>query len=249
MKKSRFQKLSSKIFRIRAQKLQYQIRPIRAQSCPDMSSLSIFPVEVLDNVTSIITTVDQVHLWQCGDRVLSIKLKKGGLKVTSLNWTSSSWMPWPRLFFATFACMQQVEWCPATGTSFCPALEINLLPKTLLSLQINCGDIYHLLRIQNANMNELLPLLRTLDITGTDIEEKNMKHLPQNLITLSMASIGSSLTSGNLFRDLPRTIEVLKLGIRVTDTEEHGNDLPNSLKEFSIYRLIRSLVVHLLILD
>ena len=43
-----------------------------------------------------------------------------------------------------------------------------------------------------------------------------------------------SLTSGNLFRDLPRTLEVLILWFRITDTEEHGNDLPNGLKEFTI---------------
>ena len=194
-----------------------------------MSSLSIFPTEILECITSVVTTSQQVRLWQCGDRILNIKLKNGGLKRTSLCWTCTSWMPWPRWYFTTFDGIQDVEWCMGIGTSLCPTLELNLLPKTLKRLHLACDDVFILLSQQNVNMNDMLPLLHSLYLSGSRLCEKNLKNLPSNLIELCVASWQGCIKSSSLFRDLPRTVERLTLSFWIVDESEHENDLPSDL--------------------
>ena len=118
------------------------------QSSFDMSSLSIFPTEILEWITSVVATSDQVRLWQCGDRILNVKLKNGGLKRTSLCWSRSCWMPWPRWFFTTLDSLQHIEWGVDEHFSLCPTLEFNLLPKTLKCLHLDCDDVFIRLRMQ-----------------------------------------------------------------------------------------------------
>lgn len=208
------------------------------QSILDMAALSIFPVEILEWITSVATTSQQLRLWQCGDRILNTKLANGGLKSTSLHWSSASWMPWPCEFFAISTQLSSIAWNVDSRTSLCPSLDINLLPKTLQRLQLDCEDVFCVLRQQNANLDDLLPSLQVLKLKGKRLSEENLKQLPSQLIELSVDSEESNMSTGTLFGDLPRTIEHLHFNFNVEDLEEFGNDLPSGLKSLHIRMLI-----------
>ena len=178
-----------------------------------------------------------MRLWQCGDRILNIKLKNGGLKRTSLGWSRSCWMPWPRLYFTTFDGLEHIEWGVDIGTSLCPTLEFNLLPKTLKRLHLSCDDVFLVLRKQNVHMNDLLPMLHTLRLSGSRLCEENLKNFPPNLIELYVDSVKEKIESSTIFCDLPRTIQRLTLRFEIEDESEHGNDLPTELLSLDIYSL------------
>ena len=146
-------------------------------------------------------------------------------------------MPWPRSYFTTFDGIVDVEWGMDIGRSLCPTLELNLLPKTLKRLHLACDDVFILLRQQNVNMHDMLPLLESLYLSGRRLREENLKNLPSNLIDLHVNSVDEEIKSSCIFGDLPRHIARLTLGFTIVDQSELENDLPSELISLTINRL------------
>lgn len=138
-------------------------------------------------------------------------------------------MPWPCTFFSTLKALEDVSWNVALGSSLCPTLELNLLPKTLQRLQLDCEDIFCLMSRQNIISNELFPSLKVLRLKGKRLSEENLKQLPQGLVELSVDSLQSTTASRVLFIDLATTIEHLHFTFNVIDLEGAAK-LPKSLQ-------------------
>ena len=125
------------------------------------------------------------------------------------------------------------------GTSLCSTLELNLLPKTLKRLHLDCVDVFLLLIKQNVNMNDLLPVLQSLRLCGNRLCEKNLKNLPSNLIELEVRHRerdNERITSSTIFCDLPRSIQRLTLDFEIEDLSVAA-DLPSDLISLCIEHL------------
>jgi hypothetical protein len=201
-----------------------------------MSSLSTFPVEILEWIASVLPAWTVGRLFCTGDRVLAAKLANG-VKSLRLDWPHPCWCPWPSAFFRLFRHLESVSWNSGIISFYCPEMNLNLLPSSLTSLDISTEDVYCLFRAKNWKLDTMFPRLTSLEMAGQRLKAANLKNLPPTLTTLVVVAYSETLSKRDLFADLPRGLTTLEFWFKIKDYQEDGNELPPNLTSLTISEL------------
>lgn len=172
-------------------------------------ALASFPPEILESITSALSSYSICLLYFCGDSALNTKLCNGGVRkfVHRPDLFGSSL--WPSLlrrltsltYFKLAAASSPLEFPIEPPTKCYGTDALEMLPSTLLHLHVS-GDF----RFANEDVGSLFPNLRSLELSGA----LNFPHIPLKWPTY----LGKLILSGkSIFvspEQLPETLTHLE---------------------------------------